>query len=227
MGLVGVLMGWGGGGWVAGDCEAAADRDSDRPQVALRIRGRRISARAPVAPLLRVALSLRALPGSLPGKYSRRAISTPPPPRPPLRPPPSPGPWPQDLPSARPPRPRLRARHMPAPACLRVPDRQITGPSTRARTHTHTHARVRAADRHHHRDRARTRAREHARARAQVLRINIYQDQYLVAHTPETLLIGDLESCKLSEARQLSLSLSRKLSEARARARVGWCGGWA
>jgi intraflagellar transport protein 172 len=33
----------------------------------------------------------------------------------------------------------------------------------------------------------------------EILKINIYQDQYLIAHTPETLLIGDLESCKLSE----------------------------
>eukprot|EP00960_Hanusia_phi_P066628 766439-Hanusia_phi.AAC.5 len=33
----------------------------------------------------------------------------------------------------------------------------------------------------------------------EIVKINIYQDQYLVAHTPETLLIGDLESCKLSE----------------------------
>jgi intraflagellar transport protein 172 len=33
----------------------------------------------------------------------------------------------------------------------------------------------------------------------EIIKINIYQEQYLVAHTPETLLIGDLESCKLSE----------------------------
>lgn len=33
----------------------------------------------------------------------------------------------------------------------------------------------------------------------EIIKINIYQDQYLVAHTPETLLIGDLGSCKLSE----------------------------
>lgn len=33
----------------------------------------------------------------------------------------------------------------------------------------------------------------------EVLKINVYSDQYLIAHTPETLLIGDLDSCKLSE----------------------------
>lgn len=33
----------------------------------------------------------------------------------------------------------------------------------------------------------------------EVQKINIFQDQYLIASTPETLLIGDLVSCKLSE----------------------------
>jgi len=33
----------------------------------------------------------------------------------------------------------------------------------------------------------------------EILKINVYKDQYLIAHTPETLLIGDLDSCKLSE----------------------------
>lgn len=33
----------------------------------------------------------------------------------------------------------------------------------------------------------------------EVTKINIYRDRFLVAHTPETLLLGDLESCKLSE----------------------------
>ncbi|TPX36361.1 hypothetical protein SmJEL517_g01621 [Synchytrium microbalum] len=33
----------------------------------------------------------------------------------------------------------------------------------------------------------------------EVEKINIFQDQFLVAHTPETLLLGDLSSCKLSE----------------------------
>eukprot|EP00854_Cymbomonas_tetramitiformis_P006568 gene6568-7868_t len=33
----------------------------------------------------------------------------------------------------------------------------------------------------------------------EITKINIYEDQYLIAHTPETLLMGDLESCKLSE----------------------------
>jgi len=33
----------------------------------------------------------------------------------------------------------------------------------------------------------------------EVTKINIYQDRFLIAHTPETLLMGDLESCKLSE----------------------------
>ena len=31
----------------------------------------------------------------------------------------------------------------------------------------------------------------------EIVKINIYQDQYLVAHTPETLLIGDLGTCKV------------------------------
>ena len=33
----------------------------------------------------------------------------------------------------------------------------------------------------------------------EVIKINIYEDRFLVAHTNETLLMGDLESCKLSE----------------------------
>jgi intraflagellar transport protein 172 len=33
----------------------------------------------------------------------------------------------------------------------------------------------------------------------EIQKINIFQDQYLIASTPETLLIGDLVSCKLSE----------------------------
>lgn len=33
----------------------------------------------------------------------------------------------------------------------------------------------------------------------EVQKINIFQDRYLVAHTPETMLLGDLETCKLSE----------------------------
>ena len=33
----------------------------------------------------------------------------------------------------------------------------------------------------------------------EVQKINIFQDQFLIANTPETLLIGDLTSCKLSE----------------------------
>ncbi|KXS17578.1 hypothetical protein M427DRAFT_121993 [Gonapodya prolifera JEL478] len=33
----------------------------------------------------------------------------------------------------------------------------------------------------------------------EITKIDIFQDQYLVAHTPETLLMGDLASCKLSE----------------------------
>ena len=33
----------------------------------------------------------------------------------------------------------------------------------------------------------------------EIERINIHQDTFLVAHTPQTLLMGDLETCKLSE----------------------------
>jgi intraflagellar transport protein 172 len=33
----------------------------------------------------------------------------------------------------------------------------------------------------------------------EITKIDVYQDRYLVAKTPETLLLGDLESCKLSE----------------------------
>lgn len=33
----------------------------------------------------------------------------------------------------------------------------------------------------------------------QVTKINIYEDRFLVAHTVETLLTGDLETCRLSE----------------------------
>ena len=33
----------------------------------------------------------------------------------------------------------------------------------------------------------------------EITKINIYQDRYLVAQTAETLLLGDMESCKLSE----------------------------
>jgi len=33
----------------------------------------------------------------------------------------------------------------------------------------------------------------------EIMKINIFQDRYLIAHTPETLLMGDLETCKLSE----------------------------
>ena len=34
---------------------------------------------------------------------------------------------------------------------------------------------------------------------AEIHKINIYKDKYIVAHTTETLLVGDMESCKLSE----------------------------
>ncbi|KAK9829656.1 hypothetical protein WJX72_007146 [[Myrmecia] bisecta] len=34
---------------------------------------------------------------------------------------------------------------------------------------------------------------------SEIDKINVYQDRFLVAHTPETLLLGDLETCKLSE----------------------------
>ena len=33
----------------------------------------------------------------------------------------------------------------------------------------------------------------------EITKIDIYDDQFLVAQTPETLLMGDLETCKLSE----------------------------
>ncbi|KAI8903741.1 hypothetical protein EDD86DRAFT_195465 [Gorgonomyces haynaldii] len=33
----------------------------------------------------------------------------------------------------------------------------------------------------------------------EIQKVNIFQDQYLIAHTPETLLMGDLATCKLSE----------------------------
>ncbi|KAJ9466254.1 Intraflagellar transport protein 172 [Diplonema papillatum] len=33
----------------------------------------------------------------------------------------------------------------------------------------------------------------------EIVRVNVYQDLYLVSHTPTTLLVGDLGSCKLSE----------------------------
>jgi intraflagellar transport protein 172 len=33
----------------------------------------------------------------------------------------------------------------------------------------------------------------------EIQKVNIFQDQYLIANTPETLLMGDLTSCKLSE----------------------------
>jgi intraflagellar transport protein 172 len=33
----------------------------------------------------------------------------------------------------------------------------------------------------------------------EVERINIHKDTYLTGHTPETLLLGDIETCKLSE----------------------------
>lgn len=33
----------------------------------------------------------------------------------------------------------------------------------------------------------------------EVERINIYQDRFLVAHTAQTLMLGDLQSCQLSE----------------------------
>ena len=37
-----------------------------------------------------------------------------------------------------------------------------------------------------------------------ITKINIFQDQFLVAHTDETLLLGDLESCRLSEVPWMS-----------------------
>eukprot|EP00898_Chlorokybus_atmophyticus_P006921 jgi/Chlat1/722/Chrsp104S01301 len=33
----------------------------------------------------------------------------------------------------------------------------------------------------------------------EITKINVYKDQFVVANTPETLLVGDLETCKLSE----------------------------
>ena len=33
----------------------------------------------------------------------------------------------------------------------------------------------------------------------EIKKINIFKERYLVAHTPESLLLGDLISCKLSE----------------------------
>jgi intraflagellar transport protein 172 len=33
----------------------------------------------------------------------------------------------------------------------------------------------------------------------EILKVNIFQDQYLVASTAETILLGDLTTCKLSE----------------------------
>ncbi|KAL0485003.1 intraflagellar transport protein 172 [Acrasis kona] len=33
----------------------------------------------------------------------------------------------------------------------------------------------------------------------EILKVNVARDQFLVGHTPKTLLLGDLESCKLSE----------------------------
>lgn len=35
----------------------------------------------------------------------------------------------------------------------------------------------------------------------EIERVDVHQDNYLVAITPETLLLGDMESCKLSEVR--------------------------
>lgn len=36
-------------------------------------------------------------------------------------------------------------------------------------------------------------------AGCEITKINIYQDRFLIAHTPDTILLGDLEACKLSE----------------------------
>jgi intraflagellar transport protein 172 len=33
----------------------------------------------------------------------------------------------------------------------------------------------------------------------EIQKVNIFQDQFLIANTPDTLLMGDLASCKLSE----------------------------
>lgn len=37
----------------------------------------------------------------------------------------------------------------------------------------------------------------------EIEKVNIFQDQFLIAHTPETLLMGDLSSCKLSEVKKV------------------------
>lgn len=56
----------------------------------------------------------------------------------------------------------------------------------------------------------------------EILKIWIYSDRYLIAHTPATLLMGDLDSCKLSEvpwtAAQPSPTTSGKGSKAAAAA---------
>lgn len=39
----------------------------------------------------------------------------------------------------------------------------------------------------------------HSQFGYEIQKINIFQDRFLVAHTPETILLGDLDSCKLSE----------------------------
>lgn len=36
----------------------------------------------------------------------------------------------------------------------------------------------------------------------EVTKVNIFQDQFLVANTSQTLLLGDLVSCKLSEVKK-------------------------
>ena len=41
----------------------------------------------------------------------------------------------------------------------------------------------------------------------EITRIRIFHDRFLVAHTPATLLVGDLESCKLSEVAWVSAPL--------------------
>jgi intraflagellar transport protein 172 len=35
----------------------------------------------------------------------------------------------------------------------------------------------------------------------EILKVNIYQDRFLIAKTTTTLLMGDLDTCKLSEIR--------------------------
>lgn len=35
--------------------------------------------------------------------------------------------------------------------------------------------------------------------RCEIDKINIYKDRFLIARTAETLLMGDMETCKLSE----------------------------